>query len=203
MKVGVPPSSRTDSIGLLGGVRTPQKFAQIDCRFSLYCPSEMSTADLERLAQDGVSVNRRLSVYKHRKKAAATDAQLLMNRIALLQKEEERARKKVNNTKGRAVEILSMREENFAKIKVFSEVLGKREEIQQEMQKKNKDQEAESRRNRQIQAKIIQEQKSGNEYNARSEAPAFEKCDKREGVRHKEKAEAERGCGACRRRSAT
>ena len=43
------------------------------------------------LTNDDANVTRKLSVLKHRKKAASNDAQLLMNRIALLQKEEERA----------------------------------------------------------------------------------------------------------------
>lgn len=59
-----------------------------------------------------IDVNRQLSIHKYRKKQAANDAQLLMNRIALLQKEEERARKKVDTTKARALDILTMREEN-------------------------------------------------------------------------------------------
>lgn len=40
------------------------------------------------------NISRQLNVYKHVKKKAANDAQLLMNRIALIQKEEERAKKK-------------------------------------------------------------------------------------------------------------
>ena len=64
-----------------------------------------------------IDVNRQLSIHKYRKKQAANDAQLLMNRIALLQKEEERARKKVDTTKARALDILTMREENEMRMK--------------------------------------------------------------------------------------
>ena len=64
-----------------------------------------------------IDVNRQLSIHKYRKKQAANDAQLLMNRIALLQKEEERARKKVDTTKARALDILTMREENENRMK--------------------------------------------------------------------------------------
>lgn len=64
-----------------------------------------------------IDVNRQLSIHKYRKKQAANDAQLLMNRIALLQKEEERARKKVDTTKARALDILTMREENEHRMK--------------------------------------------------------------------------------------
>lgn len=63
-------------------------------------------------------VSHKLSILKHRKKQAANDAQLLMNRIALLQKEEERARKKIDATKDRANEILSMRHEHEKRIQV-------------------------------------------------------------------------------------
>lgn len=64
-----------------------------------------------------IDVNRQISIHKYRKKQAANDAQLLMNRIALLQKEEERARKKVDTTKARALDILTMREENEMRMK--------------------------------------------------------------------------------------
>lgn len=66
---------------------------------------------------DEIDVNRQLSIHKYRKKQAANDAQLLMNRIALLQKEEERARKKVDVTKSRALDILTMREENDSRMR--------------------------------------------------------------------------------------
>lgn len=68
-------------------------------------------------SSDEIDVNRQLSIHKYRKKQAANDAQLLMNRIALLQKEEERARKKVDSTKARALDILTMREENENRMK--------------------------------------------------------------------------------------
>jgi len=55
---------------------------------------------------DELDINRKLSIIKYRKKQAANDAQLLMNRIALLQKEEERARKKIDQTKDRASGII-------------------------------------------------------------------------------------------------
>lgn len=58
------------------------------------------------LEDAGTDVSRRLSILKHKKKQAANDAQLLMNRIALLQKEEERARKKIDQTKDRASGII-------------------------------------------------------------------------------------------------
>jgi hypothetical protein len=61
----------------------------------------------------------RLSLYKHQKKKAANDAQLLMNRIALLQKEEERAQRKIERTRERAIAVLAIRDENERKIQEF------------------------------------------------------------------------------------
>jgi dynactin complex subunit len=68
---------------------------------------------------EDANVNKKLSVYKHIKKKAANDAQLLMNRIALIQKEEERARKKIEQTKERAVEILALRSDTQKRVKAY------------------------------------------------------------------------------------
>ena len=54
----------------------------------------------------------KLLAAQHRKKQADNDRQLLLNRIALLKKEEARAWKKIEKTKGRAEEIIQMRMEN-------------------------------------------------------------------------------------------
>ena len=51
----------------------------------------------------------------HRQKHIEQDAQLLENRIALLKKEEQRAWRKIQQTKKRADEIVSMRRENEAR----------------------------------------------------------------------------------------
>jgi len=52
----------------------------------------------------------------HRKKHVDNDAQLLANRIALLRKEEQRAWRKIQQTKKRADEIVHMRREHERKI---------------------------------------------------------------------------------------
>lgn len=49
---------------------------------------------------------------RHKKKQAVNDKQLLLNRIALLKKEEQRAWKKIEKTRVRAEEIVRMRVEN-------------------------------------------------------------------------------------------
>ena len=75
-------------------------------------PEEMLQALSLEESQSSNNISHQVSVYKYRKKQAANDAQLLMNRIALLQKEEERARKKIEMTKDRADEIIAMRNEH-------------------------------------------------------------------------------------------
>ena len=44
------------------------------------------------------------------------------NRVALLQKEEERARKKIDQTKERAMEIIAMRDENERRLQSYIEM---------------------------------------------------------------------------------
>lgn len=92
-----------------------------------------------------INVNRKLSINKHRKKQAANDAQLLMNRIALLQKEEERARKKVEQTKERAKEIVAIRSENEQRVQEWMEAAEKERRLREENHRKNFEQEEESR----------------------------------------------------------
>jgi len=116
-----------------------------------------------------INVNRKLSVFKHRKKSAANDAQLLMNRIALLQKEEERARKKIDYTRERADEILIMRSDNEEKMKTYLAVAEDQKSKQDGIQKKNKDQEAENRKNIQIQSQILLETRRGRVLEMRKE----------------------------------
>jgi len=105
------------------------------------------------------NVNRKINILKHRKKQAANDAQLLMNRIGLLQKEEDRARKKIDQTKERAEEILAMRSENERRIQQFIDAAGEERILQRELQQRNKQQDGESRRVRSIQAEIINNKK--------------------------------------------
>eukprot|EP00605_Chrysophyceae_sp_TOSAG23-4_P000566 GSChrysophyteH1.ASY1.ANO1.640.1 assembled CDS len=97
---------------------------------------------------DGANVNRQLSVYKHRKKQASNDAQLLMNRIALLQKEEERARKKIDDTKDRASEIITMRGENEKRMKDYLSAGNAEQHMREELQRKVKEKDAASRKAR-------------------------------------------------------
>ena len=123
----------------------------------------MSTSreSLDKLSSGSVNVNRKLAVYKHRKKDAANNAQLLMNRIALLQKEEERARKKIDHTRDRADDILHMRADNAGKMKHFMDHAASEKSKQDEIQRKNKQQEEENKRNIQVKAQILFESRRG------------------------------------------
>ena len=79
---------------------------------------ESQIFDLEQMTGDSAgNLGRKLSIIKHRKKQATNDAQLLMNRIALLQKEEDRARKKIDFTKEKAKDIILLKSENETRIK--------------------------------------------------------------------------------------
>ena len=106
------------------------------------------SGELSSMAKNA-NVNRQMSIYKHRKKQASNDAQLLMNRIALLQKEEERARKKIDDTKDRASEIINMRGENEKKMKEYMSAGNEEAAMQKELQRKVKEKDAEGKRARQ------------------------------------------------------
>ena len=107
-----------------------------------------STAQLEALAETA-NVNRKVSIFKHRKKQASNDAQLLMNRIALLQKEEERARKKIDDTKDRATEIISMRGENEKRMKDYLSHGNAEQQMREQLQRKVKEKDAAGKKARQ------------------------------------------------------
>lgn len=87
----------------------------------------------------GVDLSRRLTTLRQKKKQATLDGQLLINRIALLQKEEERARKKIVETTEKASEVLHMREQNVGRLKQWdvltSEDLRKKKETQLRVKK--------------------------------------------------------------------
>lgn len=107
------------------------------------------------------NVTRQLSVFKHIKKKAANDAQLLMNRIALIQKEEERARKKIEQTKDRAIEILQLREETEKRVQAYATATGEVKQFQQILIAKNREQEEENKRARQYRLESLQAKKKG------------------------------------------
>lgn len=81
------------------------------------------------------------------------------NRIALIQKEEERARKKIEQTKERAVEILALRNDTQKRVKAYKTASGEVKQLQQIMLAKNREQEEESKRARQFRLESMQAKK--------------------------------------------
>eukprot|EP00741_Cyanophora_paradoxa_P014943 tig00020830_g14417.t1 len=65
---------------------------------------------------------------KNARKRAETDAQLLDNRLRRLKIEEDRARKKIEETRRRAAEILQLKERNVAKVQVKQQMEQEEEE---------------------------------------------------------------------------
>merc|ERR1719437_313319 len=63
-------------------------------------------------ALSGSQVQANLTGAKEARKRAELDAQLLANRIALLKQEEEKAHKKIEETRKRASEIMALRQQN-------------------------------------------------------------------------------------------
>ena len=96
--------------------------------------------------EKGANVNRKLTIFKHRKKQASNDAQLLMNRIALLQKEEERARKKIDDTKERASEIIHMRNENEKRMKEYLGAGDQEKKLRAELNRRNKERDEQTKK---------------------------------------------------------
>lgn len=83
------------------------------------------------------------------------------NRIALIQKEEERARKKIEQTKERAVEILALRNDTQKRVSAYKAASGEVKQLQQIMLAKNREQEEESKRARQFRLESLQAKKKG------------------------------------------
>merc|ERR1719199_1759777 len=71
----------------------------------------MMEADLHKSGSNRAS----LTVAKEARKRAELDAQLLANRIALLKQEEEKAWRKIEETRKRANEIFTLRDQNEKK----------------------------------------------------------------------------------------
>jgi DNA repair exonuclease SbcCD ATPase subunit len=70
------------------------------------------------------------------------------NRIALIQKEEERARKKIQETKERAAEIISLRNENEKRVQAYVNASGEVRQLQQVLIAKNREQDTEGKKAR-------------------------------------------------------
>lgn len=108
---------------------------------------------------DSMNINRKMNIYKHIKKKAANDAQLLMNRIALIQKEEERARKKIDQTKEKAQEILVMRVETEKRAQEYKEAEGKLAHIKEVRKAQNREQDGAGKQARAEKLKAVRRKK--------------------------------------------
>jgi hypothetical protein len=132
--------------------------------------------DLEQMTRDSAgNVGKKLSIIKHRKKQATNDAQLLMNRIALLQKEEDRARKKIDITKERAKDIIILKSENETRIKAYINAVSEEERLKLELKMRNKEQDSEGRRARNMNAEIILNKKREDVANLQKEKKTLTK----------------------------
>ena len=112
----------------------------------------------------------KMLLVKQKKKQAEHDKRLLVNRIALLKKEERKAYKKIEKTKERAQEVLTVRIEHE---RHHSERVARhaRNERRRKLEAEaNKASEAEARRNRQLAMQHVQQLKFAKVREARSEA---------------------------------
>jgi DNA repair exonuclease SbcCD ATPase subunit len=142
-------------------------------------PAIRSSGSPVDLDEDSSNVNKKLSLLKHMKKKSANDAQLLMytkyfpsyliyftylfflrrNRIALIQKEEERARKKIQETKERAAEIIALRNESERRVAAYVNAAGEVRQLQQVLIAKNREQDTEGKKARQQRLQMIHNQR--------------------------------------------
>lgn len=116
---------------------------------------------------------------KQKNRQAEADRQLLVNRIALLKKEEERVLSKIQKTRSRAEEILQIRVEH-EQASLEREASQRRRATRQKQEAEaHHVAEEESRRNRQRQIEAIQAAKRDEVYKVREEAARA-----REEIRH-------------------
>lgn len=79
----------------------------------------------------------------------------IRNRIALIQKEEERARKKIQETKERAAEIIALRNENERRVQAYVNAAGEVRQLQQVLIAKNREQDTEGKKARQQRLEML------------------------------------------------
>lgn len=77
----------------------------------------------------------------------------------MIQKEEERARRKIQETKERAAEIIALRHENERRVQAYVNASGEVRQLQQVMLAKNREQDQEGRKAREQRLQIIQSKK--------------------------------------------
>lgn len=77
----------------------------------------------------------------------------------MIQKEEERARRKIQETKERAAEIIALRQENERRVQAYVNATGEVRQLQQVMLAKNREQDQEGRKAREQRLQILQSKK--------------------------------------------
>lgn len=77
----------------------------------------------------------------------------------MIQKEEERARKKIEQTKERASEILSLRQDTEKRVSAYANATGEVKQLQQVLLAKNREQEVAGRQARAQRIELIQKKK--------------------------------------------
>lgn len=116
----------------------------------------------EAKALTAADVEASLTSAKEARKRVELDAQLLANRIALLKQEEEKAWKKIEETRKRSQEITELREQNANKFAAKEQFYKNKWESIRTAQTKNAQNRDMSKANREITKQGIQEQRSAN-----------------------------------------
>mmetsp|Transcript_11330 Transcript_11330/g.26218 ORF Transcript_11330/g.26218 Transcript_11330/m.26218 type:complete len:231 (+) Transcript_11330:126-818(+) len=161
---------------------------------------------MEALPSDRAEYQGKLLNATARQKNVENDAQLLQNRIALLKKEEARAWRKIQQTKGRAEEIVRMRKENERKNQEKVVMAKRAEEKERKLAEENLRMEERARRARAMQldemyrkkqqevAVVKMEKVNNKEYVQKQNMMSLkEKKAKREAIkRHEEEIAAQR-----------
>ena len=118
------------------------------------------------------SEHTKLTEAKQMRKRADEDARLLANRIALLRQEEQKAHRKIEETRRKAQEILNLRNRN-------TDLLKSKEEQLRLKQEKEQQRLAEQRKARELKQFKSQQRFSGRQNRALSEANALKELKKR------------------------
>jgi hypothetical protein len=133
-------------------------------------PTQEQATMSRSVATEQSDFESKMLLVKQKKKQAEHDKRLLVNRIALLKKEERKAYKKIEKTKERAQEVLTVRIEH-ERHHSEREARHRRNERRRKLEAEaNKASEAEARRNRQLAMQHVQQLKFAKVREARSEA---------------------------------
>merc|ERR1712137_1272272 len=111
-----------------------------------------------------------LTSAKESRKRAELDAQLLANRIALLRQEEEKARKKIEETRQKAMDVMELRLQNERRFAAKEQFYKQKRESIRAAQCNNADKRAMSKDRRETVRRGVLEQKQVNAKGSRSKS---------------------------------